>query len=343
MDVFHTLINLTQRNLAAIITILWSIWATGVLLGMVICTVSSCARRRDFVLFTRNKEHAGAPPKEDTFEVEVDPHLLKATLIRRETELREDCERMGLDFDLQTVLENFREKIASKLADLPATILETRDRLQNIHGSLHEFNDLVGPDQASQARRALKRGETGKAAALLQRARFLIKENLAEPEGSQLLAARDKRLAARAVFLLGQLEETNFNYFTATQYYQEAVALQPSNPTYLTAAAALSYAFGELHETEHMLTQLLKIQQKLLGPEHADLAQTLNNFAVLRHTQGRHAEAEAFYLWAIEICEGQNRPHNPEVVNLMQNFAAFLQEIGRPGEANTLKRRAVMA
>ena len=79
--------------------------------------------------------------------------------------------------------------------------------------------------------------------------------------------------------------------------------MEPSNLDYLKAAAELSYAFEELHETGHLLEQVLKIQEKLLGPEHLDLTQTLNNLGVLRHTEGRHREAEAFYLWALEICE----------------------------------------
>jgi len=74
----------------------------------------------------------------------------------------------------------------------------------------------------------------------------------------------------------------------------------------------------------------------LLGPEHLDLAQTLNNLGVLRHTEGRHGEAEAFYLWALEICDAQGHPQNQDAVNLRQNYAAFLQEVGRHHEADVL-------
>ena len=195
---------------------------------------------------------------------------------------------MGLDFGLQGVLENFRGRIQRRLADLPATHHELEDRLQNIYVGLNDFKDLCGPDQLSLARMALKRGATGKAAALLKRAQSLGNQQVAEASGSQLAVDRNKRLAASAAFLLGQLAEIDFNYFTATQYYQMAADLQPSNLTYLKAAAELSYAFEEFHETGHLLEQVLTIQEKLLGPEHLDLAQTLNNLGVLRHTQGRH-------------------------------------------------------
>ena len=88
---------------------------------------------------------------------------------------------------------------------------------------------------------------------------------------------------------------------------------------------------------------MLTIQEKLLGPEHLDLAQTLNNLGVLRHTQGRHAEAEAFYLWALEVCEANRHPQNQEAVNLMQNYAAFLQDVGRRHEADAVRARAALA
>ena len=250
---------------------------------------------------------------------------------------------MGLDLGVLGVLENFRGRIQRRLADLSATSHELVDRFRNIYAGLNDFKDLCGPDQISLARMALKRGATGKAVALLKRAQSLANQQGAEASGSELAVARNKRLAASAAFLLGQLAETDFDYFTATQYYQLAADLQPSNLAYLNAAAELSYAFEEFQETEHLLEQVLTIQEKLLGPEHPDLAQTLNNLGVLRHTQGRPAEAEAYYVWALEICEAHRDPLNQDAVNLMQNYAAFLHEVGRNLEADAVKARAAVA
>jgi len=241
------------------------------------------------------------------------------------------------------VLENFRGRIQQRLADLPATHHELEDRLQHIYVALDDFKDLCGPDQLALARMALKRGATGKAVVMLKRAQFLGNQQVAEASGSQVAVARNKRLAAGAAFLLGQLAETDFNYFTATQYYQLAADLEPSNLKYLKAAAELSYAFAGLRETGHLLEEVLKIQEKLVGPEHLDLAQTLNNLGLLHHTQGRHAEAEAFYRWALEIYEANRHPQDQEAVNLRQNYAAFLQDMGRGHEADAFKARAALA
>jgi tetratricopeptide (TPR) repeat protein len=342
MEILQSIFELAQKNLLNIITILWYIWVAGVVLGMIICTASSRLNRRTLARLSQVDEPDRSRQDEDAIQFELDLEHLKGALHRREAELQEDIERMGLDFEMQAVLENFREKIQHKLGDLSATYHDLLDRLRHIYRSLNDFKDLFDPDQLFMARMALKRGETGKATALLKRAELRIKEQIAAAPGSQLAAARGKRLAAGAAFLLGQLAETDFNYFTATQYYQQAADLQPSNLTYLNAAAELSYAFGEFHQTEHLLERVLKIQEKLLGPEHVELAQTLNNLGVLRHTQGRDAEAEAFYLWALEICEAHLSPQDPDMVSLMQNYAAFLQEIGRSPEAETFKTRAVM-
>jgi tetratricopeptide (TPR) repeat protein len=343
MDILESILNLIQKNLLDIITILWVIWFAGVALGVVVSTISAVHRRRTLARLSQRYARARRQRDEAQVHIQLDSEHIKNTLIRREAELRQDVERMGLDFGLQGVLENFRNRIQQRLADLPATHRELEGRLRNIYRVLYDFRDLCGPDQVALARMALKRGATGKAVALLKRAQSLVNQQVAEASGAQLAVARNKRLAASAAFLIGQLAETDFDYFTATQYYQLAADLQPSNLTYLKAAAELSYAFGEFHETGHLLEKVLKIQGKLLGPEHLDLAQTLNNLGVLRHAQGRHAEAEAYYLWALEICEASRHPLDQDAVNLMQNYAAFLQETGRRREAEAVKARVAMA
>jgi tetratricopeptide (TPR) repeat protein len=340
MDILESIFALIQQNFLGIITILWLIWFTAVAMGVVVSAVSSCRHRRALARLSQRCGPDRQRRDKGGVQIYLDPDRIRDTLIHREAELREDVERMGLDFGLQGVLEHFRDRVRRRLADIPATRHEIEDRLRNIYVALNDFKDLIEPDQLSAARMALQRGATGKAAALLKRAQSLGNEQVAEAPGSQPAVARNKKLAARAIFLLGQLAETDFSYFAATQYYQLAADLQPSNLTYLKAAAELSYAFEEFQETGHLLEQVLKIQEKLLGPEHLDLAQTLNNLGVLCHTQGRQAEAEAFYRWGMEICDAKGHFQDQDAVNLRQNYAAFLQEVGRRQEANALKAQA---
>jgi tetratricopeptide (TPR) repeat protein len=343
MDILESIFTLIQNKFLDVLTILWVVVFTWVAIGVVVSTISGCVQRRALTRHSRRYEDAKRRREEDGVRIDLDLESMRNTLVRKETELREDAERMGMDFGLMEVLENFRGRIQRRLEDLPGTRHELVDRLQNIYEGLDEFKDLCGPGQISLARTALNRGATGRAAVLLKRAQSLGNQQVAAAAGSELVVARNKKVAASAAFLLGQLAETDFDYFLATQHYQLAADLQPSNLAYLNAAAELSYAFEEFQKTGHLLEQVLTIQEKLLGPEHPDLSQTLNNLGVLRHTQGRHDEAEAFYQWALEICETHRDPLNQDAANLVQNYAAFLQEIGRNLEADAVRARAAVA
>jgi tetratricopeptide (TPR) repeat protein len=343
MDILESILVLIQKNLLDIFTILWIIWIVGVALGVVVAIVSSWIKRRTLARLSQRYEADRRRRDENQMYFDLDIDRIRDTLIRRAAELREDVERMGMDFGLQEVLEHFRGRIQQRLADLPATHRELEDRLRNIYAELNDFKDLSEPDQLFMARMALKRGATGEAAALLKRAQSLGNQQVAEASGSQLAVAGNKELAAGVAFLLGQLAESDFNYFAATQHYQLAAELQPANLAYLKAAAEFSYVFEEFQETGHLLEQVLIIQEKLLGPEHPDLAQTLNNLGVLRHTQGRPAEAEAFYLWALEIHATKGHPQDQDAFNLRRNYAAFLQEVGRHHEADAIKAQTAMA
>jgi tetratricopeptide (TPR) repeat protein len=342
MDNLELIYNLVQNNFLEIITLAWIIWFTGLAVWVVSSTICTC-----FIRWTSNRlrqrhERARLGRGQGNGPFEINLEEVQEALSRRETELRDDIEKMGLDFELQPVLEHFRAKIQRKLADLPAAHQELRELLKDIHQGLDDFKELCPLEQLLLARTDLKRGETGKAAALLKNARVRINQQMAEIPDSRLAADRGKKLTAQVDFLLGQLTEADFNYFLATQYYQQAANLQPSSLIYLKAAAELSYAFGEFPESEHLLTQVLKIQEKLLGPEHPELAQTLNNLGVLRHTQGRYTEAEAFYRWALEICEAHLGLQDPDGINLVQNYTACLREVGRYREAKAFKA-AMMA
>jgi tetratricopeptide (TPR) repeat protein len=336
MNILDLICDLAQKNLLEIITLLWIIWFTGMALWVVISSISSYLIRGTSNRLGQRYELARLGRDQDG-PVKINLERVKDTLSRREAELRGDIEKMGLDFELQPVLEHFRARIKGKLADLPAAHQEILERFSDIDRGLDDFKELCLPKQLLPARMDLKRGQTAKATALLKSARVRINQQMAENAGSRVAADRGKKLTAQVDFLLGQLAEADFNYFLATQYYQQAADLEPSNLIYLKAAAELSYAFGEFPESEHLLTQVLKIQEKLLGPEHPELAQTLNNLGVLRHTQGRYAEAEAFYRWALEICEAHLGLRDPDGVNLVQNYTACLREVGRYREAKAFK------
>ena len=59
--------------------------------------------------------------------------------------------------------------------------------------------------------------------------------------------------------------------------------------------------------------QVLDIREKELGPDHVDVAASLNNIAVLLKTSGQFEEAEEMYNRSIAIKENALGPTHPQV------------------------------
>jgi tetratricopeptide (TPR) repeat protein len=51
---------------------------------------------------------------------------------------------------------------------------------------------------------------------------------------------------------------------------------------------------GQYIEAEPLLKRALEIRERTLGPEHADVAATLEDYAMLLRETGRAAEAEVY-------------------------------------------------
>ena len=62
-----------------------------------------------------------------------------------------------------------------------------------------------------------------------------------------------------------------------------------------------------------LVRQVLDIREKELGPDHVDVAASLNNIAVLLKTSGQFEEAEEMYNRSIAIKENALGPNHPQV------------------------------
>src|SRR5262249_14718706 len=81
--------------------------------------------------------------------------------------------------------------------------------------------------------------------------------------------------------------------------------------------------------------RVLAVREKTLGPNHPDVAQTLNNLANVYQSESKHARAEDLYRRAIAICEKALGPGHPDVAAILDNLAGVYQS-----EASTHKQRA---
>ena len=125
----------------------------------------------------------------------------------------------------------------------------------------------------------------------------------------------------------------------AAKYYGEAVKLQPENPQYLNAAGHDGLHARALRRRGTLLKQSLGIRKKALGPEHPDVATSLNNLAVLYSAQGLYAKAEPLYQRALAIWKKALGPEHPDVATSLNNLAALYQAQGRYAEAEPLYQR----
>jgi hypothetical protein len=97
---------------------------------------------------------------------------------------------------------------------------------------------------------------------------------------------------------------------------------------------------GRYTDVEPLFQRALAIRETALGPEHPNLASSLNNLAELYRNQGEYAKAEPLYERALAIWEKALGPEHPNVTTCLENYALCLRAMDRPEEAEPLASRA---
>ena len=97
---------------------------------------------------------------------------------------------------------------------------------------------------------------------------------------------------------------------------------------------------GRYAEAEPLHQRSLAIKEKALGPEHPAVATSLNSLALLYQAQGKYAEAERLFERSLAIWEKALGPEHPKVATSLENYAALLRKAGRITEADRLDARA---
>ena len=97
----------------------------------------------------------------------------------------------------------------------------------------------------------------------------------------------------------------------------------------------------EIPDAIKALRESLELKQKLLGPDHPDVAISEGNLASLLEGAKRYKEALAYVDRAIEIQEKKLGPASPALFNHLNNRGYILNALGRPEEAISSFDRAV--
>ncbi len=94
-------------------------------------------------------------------------------------------------------------------------------------------------------------------------------------------------------------------------------------------------------EAELLYRRALEIRVKLLGLDHLDVVESLNNLAALLYNQGKYRESESLFSRALDICEKQHGLDHPYVALSVNNLGMLLKVQGKYREAESLYRRAL--
>ncbi|MFZ0848423.1 MAG: CHAT domain-containing tetratricopeptide repeat protein, partial [Hyphomicrobiaceae bacterium] len=92
-------------------------------------------------------------------------------------------------------------------------------------------------------------------------------------------------------------------------------------------------------DAEHLFQQALGLLEKALGPNHMNVAVTLNNLSLVYKEQGRLTLAEAPLRRALSIQEKQFGPNSIFIAAMLNNLGEVNRRMGRYAEAETLYRR----
>jgi tetratricopeptide (TPR) repeat protein len=87
--------------------------------------------------------------------------------------------------------------------------------------------------------------------------------------------------------------------------------------------------------------QALSIYERVLGPDHPNVAQSLNNLASLYQDQGQYADAVPLYQRALAIYEQALEPDLSDLATSLSNLASLYQAQGQYAQALPLYQRAL--
>ena len=101
------------------------------------------------------------------------------------------------------------------------------------------------------------------------------------------------------------------------------------------------YERVRFEECELFYNRALNIRNKILDPDHPDLAESLNDLAELYWSQGKYSDAEPLFKRALEIREKVLGSEHPDVASSLNNLALLYKSQGKYSDAEPLYTRAL--
>lgn len=109
----------------------------------------------------------------------------------------------------------------------------------------------------------------------------------------------------------------------------------------LNATGRYLWERGRYAEAQPVHERALAIRERSLGPDHPDVARSLNNLANVHYDQGRYEEARGLHERALALRERVLGADHPDVAISLNNLANVHYDQGRYGEARGFYERAL--
>jgi len=107
---------------------------------------------------------------------------------------------------------------------------------------------------------------------------------------------------------------------------------EPREARSIIENAEQAAATGDYASAENLLREAAALQEQTLGPNHPDLANTLNNLGVVCEMTDNPIDAEHYFRRAYSIATATLTPDDPFVVTSSKNLRDFCAARGRPVE-----------
>jgi tetratricopeptide (TPR) repeat protein len=98
---------------------------------------------------------------------------------------------------------------------------------------------------------------------------------------------------------------------------------------------------GKSAEAINIVEKSVETAENSFGPDHPNVAVSLNFLAELYRSDGKYAEAEPLYKRSLSIIEKTLGPDHTDVAAALNNLAEFYGEQGKYSEAEPLYKRAL--
>jgi len=107
---------------------------------------------------------------------------------------------------------------------------------------------------------------------------------------------------------------------------------EPRGARSLIESAEQAAAAGDYGSAEDLLREAAALQERTLGPNHPDLANTLNNLGIVCERTDNPLDAEHYFRRAYTIATATLAPDHPFVATSRENLHDFCAARGRPAE-----------